>query len=90
MTEPEPVNNRDTATQGSTGSLLSAVFGPSSEEVGKSPHTIIILCGAAFIAFGVWASTSTLDIVSMTTGEVIPSTQVKTVQHLEGGILRII
>lgn len=29
----------------------------------------------------------TLDIVSMTMGEVIPSSQVKTIQHLEGGIV---
>ena len=31
---------------------------------------------------------NTLDIVSMATGEVIPSSQVKTIQHLEGGIVR--
>ncbi len=88
MTEPEPVRNHDTATLGSIGGIVSEASGPSREEIGKSPHVVIILCGAAFIAFGVWASISTLDIVSMTTGEVIPSTQVKTIQHLEGGIVR--
>lgn len=59
-----------------------------SEEVGKTPHVIVALCGVAVIAFGVWAAVSPLDIVSMTTGQVIPSTQVKTIQHLEGGIVR--
>jgi len=34
-----------------------------------------------------WAAWGTLDIVSNATGEVIPSSQVKTVQHLEGGIV---
>ena len=47
-----------------------------------------VLCGAMVVAFSFWASVSTLDIVSMATGEVIPSTQVKTIQHLEGGIVR--
>ncbi len=88
MTEPEPVENQDTASLGSIGSIDPVAGSSSREEIGKSPHVIIILCGAAFIAFGAWASISTLDIVSMTTGEVIPSTQVKTIQHLEGGILR--
>ena len=32
----------------------------------------------------------TLDIVSMATGEVVPASQVKTVQHLEGGIVSFI
>ncbi|MBI4969400.1 MAG: HlyD family type I secretion periplasmic adaptor subunit [Rhodospirillales bacterium] len=34
-----------------------------------------------------WLNLATLDIVSMTQGEIIPSTQVKTIQHLEGGIV---
>ncbi|MBT6094496.1 MAG: HlyD family type I secretion periplasmic adaptor subunit [Rhodospirillaceae bacterium] len=59
-----------------------------SERVGKSAHLTFALCTAAVIAFGTWAAVSPLDIVSMATGEVIPSTQVKTVQHLEGGIIR--
>lgn len=41
-----------------------------------------------FIAFFLWGMLGTLDIVSMTDGEVIPSTQVKSIQHLEGGIVR--
>lgn len=59
-----------------------------SERVGKSAHLTFGLCTAAVIGFGLWAGLSPIDIVSMATGEVIPSTQVKTVQHLEGGIVR--
>lgn len=35
-----------------------------------------------------WSMLCTLDIVSEATGEVIPRTKVKKVQHLEGGIVR--
>ena len=59
-----------------------------SERTSKSAHMTFLLCGAMVVSFSIWASVSTLDIVSMATGEVIPSTQVKTIQHLEGGIIR--
>ncbi|MDP6645145.1 MAG: HlyD family type I secretion periplasmic adaptor subunit [Rhodospirillales bacterium] len=51
------------------------------------PHLVYFLCAAMTVTFIAWAWFSTLDIVSMATGEVIPSTQIKTVQHLEGGIV---
>ena len=59
-----------------------------SEEVPVSTHAVFVLCAAMVIAFGIWSAISEIDIVSMATGEVIPSTQVKTIQHLEGGIVR--
>lgn len=58
------------------------------EKIGYSSHLVFILCACVFLAFGIWSVVSTLDIVSVATGEVVPSTQVKTVQHLEGGIVR--
>ena len=45
-------------------------------------------CLLATVSLIVWASFGKLAVVSMSTGEVVPSTQVKTVQHLEGGIVR--
>ncbi|ABK45477.1 type I secretion membrane fusion protein, HlyD family [Magnetococcus marinus MC-1] len=42
------------------------------------------------ISLGVWAYFGVLDVVTFTTGEVVPSSQIKHVQHLEGGILRVI
>ncbi len=59
----------------------------ASEDTGTSPHAVLGLCSLLVIAFFTWAMVSELDIVSMTTGEVAPSSQVKTVQHLEGGIV---
>jgi membrane fusion protein, adhesin transport system len=55
---------------------------------GRSTHLLLGLCVAGCAAFFGWASVATLDIVSLATGEVIPSSQVKSIQHLEGGIVR--
>jgi len=66
----------------------AATVSAPSERVGRSTHLTFALCSAAVIGFGIWAAISPIDIVSMATGEVIPSTQIKTVQHLEGGIVR--
>ena len=61
-------------------------FAPN-EAVSGSSHVVFLLCAVMVVAFGVWASVRTVDIVSSAIGEVIPSTQVKSVQHLEGGIV---
>lgn len=68
--------------------LIGRLLKKMGEGVPRSAHLTFSLCVVMVISFGVWASVSTLDIVSMAQGEVIPSTQVKTVQHLEGGIVR--
>ena len=60
---------------------------PESEVVGRTTHIFFGLCAAMCISFVAWSAVGTLDIVSMAQGEVIPSTQVKAVQHLEGGIV---
>ena len=50
----------------------------------------MLFCVLATTVFIFWAALGTLDIVSMATGEVVPASQVKTVQHLEGGIVSFI
>ena len=53
-----------------------------------SSHLLLaLLVGCCLSAF-FWASYSRLDIVALANGEVIPSSQVKQVQHLEGGLLK--
>jgi adhesin transport system membrane fusion protein len=47
-------------------------------------------CVAVVAAFGAWTTIGRLDVVSLATGEVVPASQLKTVQHLEGGIVRVI
>ncbi len=44
----------------------------------------LLLCGA----FGTWAHFGKLDVVSQTTGAVVPSSQIKSIQHLEGGVIK--
>lgn len=57
-------------------------------KAGAAPHLFLLLFVALVGSFFAWAYFGELDIVSTAIGEVIPSTQVKSVQHLEGGIVR--
>ncbi len=61
---------------------------PMGRSAGKTTHLFLALLVFTCVAFVAWASIGTLDIVSLASGEVIPSSQVKRVQHLEGGIVR--
>ena len=62
--------------------------GPVTEvEVSRAARMFFYLCGALVLSFTVWACFFELDVVSEAEGEVIPSTKVKRVQHLEGGII---
>ena len=49
---------------------------------------IIFLIFLLFISLGYYFSNAKLDIIAETDGVVIPSSKVKTVQHLEGGIIK--
>jgi adhesin transport system membrane fusion protein len=63
---------------------------PPEARVRSATRLFIWCCAALVVAFLVWARYGKLDIVSQADGEVIPSTRVKRVQHLEGGIIRTI
>ncbi len=54
----------------------------------KSSHLLLLVMALFCVLFIIWASVGKLDIVSMAQGQVIPSTRVRTVQHLEGGIVQ--
>ncbi len=69
-------------------SKAARIFRDTGDGIPGSAHLTVALCGIMVVSFGIWASVSTLDVVSMVTGEVIPASQVKTIQHLEGGIVR--
>jgi len=56
--------------------------------VDKTTKIFFYLCAGFCISFFIWAAIAPLDIVSDALGEVIPSTRVKKIQHLEGGIVR--
>jgi len=67
---------------------MSAPIKTEIEDVTLRQHAVFWVSALMIVGFAIWASFSTLDIVSMAEGEVIPSSQVKMVQHLEGGIVR--
>lgn len=54
----------------------------------KITQTFFALFAGIFFGFIIWGNVGSLDIASMATGEVVPSSQVKSIQHLEGGIVR--
>ncbi len=54
----------------------------------RTPRIVLWLCALLLAAFGAWASVFRLDVVSVAGGQVIPSSRVQVVQHLEGGIVR--
>jgi len=53
----------------------------------RHTHLFFITVVGLLVACAVWAWFFRLDVVSFAAGEVVPSSQVKTVQHLEGGIV---
>ncbi len=48
----------------------------------------LVIAMLTVISFFVWSAYGELDVVSFAPGEVVPSSRVKTIQHLEGGIIR--
>lgn len=55
---------------------------------GAAPHIVLWLMAGLVGSAVVWSAVGQLDVVSAAMGEVVPSSQVKTVEHLEGGIVR--
>jgi adhesin transport system membrane fusion protein len=59
-----------------------------SRLIGRNGAQTFVRVGTAMVAgFFLWAALGELDVVSHAGGEVIPFSQVKSIQHLEGGIV---
>jgi membrane fusion protein, adhesin transport system len=65
-----------------------ANYVPTKLGAGGITHWFLMLCVLAVGAFGAWSFYGKLDIVSDAIGEVVPSSRVKSIQHLEGGIVQ--
>ena len=72
----------------STPDTTSSPNPPPSPTINRHIHLFFILCVLIFAGALAWAWYGQLDIVSMAMGQVVPSSKVKTIQHLEGGIIR--
>lgn len=57
-------------------------------DVKASIHIFLIILVLLCVTFFVWSIFGKLDVASIADGEVLPSTQVKQIQHLEGGIIK--
>lgn len=55
--------------------------------IDRTTRLFFYLCVIFCLSFGIWAAVAPLDIVSDAVGEVVPSSRVKRIQHLEGGIV---
>lgn len=62
--------------------------GGDEQEVNRSTHVFFMLLAIACLSLILWASIGKLDILSIAEGEVIPSSKIKRIQHLEGGIVQ--
>jgi len=55
--------------------------------IASETHVFLWTLVGVIVLFFAWSLIGRLDVVSFAVGEVVPSSQVKTVQHLEGGIV---
>ncbi|MBF0627394.1 MAG: HlyD family type I secretion periplasmic adaptor subunit [Magnetococcales bacterium] len=65
-------------------------FGELDTEFSKAPQRFLLAVIVMLAVLTLWGHYGTLDIVSITQGEVVPASQIKKIQHLEGGIVRAI
>jgi len=61
---------------------------PGSRKRRLGTHLFLFSCIALVAVFLAWANFGKLDVVALASGQVVPASQVKAVQHLEGGIIR--
>ncbi|MEG3641549.1 HlyD family type I secretion periplasmic adaptor subunit [Magnetococcus sp. PR-3] len=62
--------------------------GEALETRKKGIHRLSLMLAVVFLGFVVWALFSSLDVMTLATGRIIPASGVHGVQHLEGGIIR--
>ena len=60
----------------------------SCKSIPTVDHVFFFLLSVLCVVFIVWSYFGRLDVVSTADGEVIPQSKRKTIQHLEGGIIR--
>lgn len=73
---------------GSRGrSLLSETIHIEEELVPAFVRPILLIVGAMVLVFLVWAAVTRMKEVARAPGEIIPSGNVKVVQHLDGGVV---
>ncbi|MBF0190753.1 MAG: HlyD family type I secretion periplasmic adaptor subunit [Magnetococcales bacterium] len=54
----------------------------------RNTHRLIYLSALFFASLVIWAAFSPLDVTTQAQGVVMPSSRIKSIQHLEGGIIQ--
>ena len=67
--------------------IVELVSGGAEGGATRTARLFLWLTGSLMFFFLIWAAVGQLDVVSTASGQVIPSSKVKSVQHLEGGII---
>jgi adhesin transport system membrane fusion protein len=62
-------------------------FFTTDDELPLSQHIMLVMIAAFFVIFVIWANLATLDEVTRGDGKVIPSSEIQSLQSLEGGIV---
>ncbi|WP_455757624.1 HlyD family type I secretion periplasmic adaptor subunit [Sulfurimonas sp.] len=57
-------------------------------DIEKSTSILIYIISFGVVVFFLWANFFTLDVLSTAEGEVTPQGEIKSIQHLEGGIVK--
>ncbi len=66
---------------------LPAVRAAGMRGAHRYAHILLLAIAAFLVIFVVWAANAPLDEVTRGQGRVIPSSQIQSIQHLEGGII---
>lgn len=87
---PTTLDNGSSKKKGSVSRHAPSLNRSLHIEEGRPPHSsrmnILLACAIAF-AFIIWAAITPLEEMAIATGQVIPSGFIKSIQHLEGGII---
>jgi adhesin transport system membrane fusion protein len=76
-------------TQAMPARIAALFVGDSDGDDAEKGARMFVRVGGALVVVAIgWAWLAPLDVVATADGEVIPATQVKSIQHLEGGIVR--
>jgi adhesin transport system membrane fusion protein len=80
--EAQPLRKGKPETMRLSQSIMLEETGPSS-----LLRTAILFCFVILLLFILWAQYALIDEVAVTSGEVIPSGTVQTIQHIDGGTI---
>ncbi|MFT6558383.1 HlyD family type I secretion periplasmic adaptor subunit [Sneathiella sp.] len=80
--EAQPLRKGKPETMRLSQSIMLEETGPSS-----LLRTAILFCFVILLLFILWAQYALIDEVAVTSGEVIPSGTVQTIQHVDGGTI---